>query len=349
MAYTTINKSSDFFNTLLYTGNGSARTVTGVGFQPDMFWIKNRSNAFSHLLGDTVRGGNYYLTPNSSAVQNNDIGTFASASDGYSLSNDTSFNQNSANIVGWNWKAASTGSGNTGGSGTYKTYTYSVDTTAGFSIIKFQGNGTAGHTIPHHLGVAPDLVFLKRLDNANNWYVWGSAATGIAANQQIELNNTTAAYNPGGNYHNDTRPSSTVITLGDDAGSNGNNNDIMIYAFASKKGYSKIGTYTGNGSNAEGTFVYTGFKPAFVMFKRTSGTGNWQLLDNKRLGYNPLNYTLYPNTNNTDQDEGDIYLLSNGFKLRGTGTDGNGDGSTYMYMAFGQSIVGSNNIPATAW
>ena len=368
MAYSTISKPSLYFNTKLYTGNGAtssagstARTLTGVGFQPDWVWVKERSNTEQHFLQDAVRGASKVLASNTTAAEADvltgysDGGINGFVSDGFTLGSGTGGNANNINTnnetyVAWNWKAGTTGSGNTTGSGTYKTYNYSVNTTAGFSIIKFQGNGTAGHTIPHHLGVAPDLVFLKNLGTTNNWYVWGSEATGIAANQQLELDNTTAAYNPNGNYHNDTRPTSSVITLGDDGGSNGNNNNIIIYAFASKKGYSKIGSYVGNG-NVDGTFVYTGFKPAFVMLKEISNADNWLIMDNKRLGYNPRNELLFPNLSNAEQAHDRIDLVSNGFKMNNDDGSINTSGATYVYMAFAAEPLVANvgaSIPATA-
>ena len=348
MAYTTINKSTDYFNTKLYTGNGSTNNITGVGFQPDWTWIKNRSGTDSHSIYDAVRGVNKVIRSNTTGAEGTQTdGLTAFGTDGFTVGAAGSVNTNSNNFASWNWKAGTTGSGNTTGSGTYKTYNYSVNTTAGFSIIKFQGNGTAGHTIPHHLGVAPDLVFLKNLGTTNNWYVWGSEATGIAANKQLELDNNTAAYNPNGNYHNDTRPTSSVITLGDDGGSNGNNNNIIIYAFASKTGYSKIGSYIGNG-NADGTFVYTGFRPSFVMNKKTDGAMDWHIWDNKRNSFNVIDKLVYPNLNNGEDTLTSLDFVSNGFKIRDNRNFLNQSGSPYMYMAFGQSIVGSNNVPCTS-
>ena len=348
MPYTTINKSTDYFNTKLYTGNGSTQSITGVGFRPDFIWQKERSSTSYHVLTDAVRGNTKQLFSNVNAVEATDSNYITSFdSDGFGQGQNNDTNENSQTYVSWNWKAGTTGSGYTSGSGTSKAYSYSVNTTAGFSIIKFKGNGTAGHTIPHHLGVAPDLVILKRLDNANNWYIWGSAKTGLDANQQVELNNPTAAYNPGGNYHNDTRPSSTVVTLGDDAGSNGNDNDIIIYAFASKTGYMKIGHYTGNGST-DGTYVNTGFAPSLVAYKNLTQSDEWFVKDNKRPGYNPTDLMFWSanNAEVTNLDRMDIF--SNGFKATTTDKGANANGNKYLYIAIGQSLVGSNNVPCTA-
>ena len=357
MAYTTINKHTDYFNTKLYTGNdATSHSITGVGHQPDLVWLKRRNGTNDHQLQDSVRGksgSNYYYIQsnnnNAQSVQGDNDGVNTLGTDGFTVghTNSGAWNESGATYVAWNWKAGTTGSGYTSGSGTSKAYSYSVNTTAGFSIIKFQGNGTAGHTIPHHLGVAPDMVFLKNLDTTNNWYIWGSAKTGLDANQQVELNNNTAAYNPNGNYHNDTRPSSTVVTLGNDGGSNGNNNNIIIYAFASKTGYSKIGNYIGNGST-NGTFVYTGFAPSLVAYKNLTQTDEWFVKDNKRPGYNPTDLMFWSASNAevTNLDRMDIF--SNGFKATTTDKGANASGNKYLYIAIGQSLVGSNNVPCTA-
>jgi hypothetical protein len=348
MAYTTINKSTDNFNTKLYTGDGnSSQSITGVGFQPDLVWLKNRSAAAGNHLSDAVRGksgSNYYTlvtdTNAAQAVQSDYDGVNTLGTDGFTVgySNSTAWNNNADNYVAWNWLAGGTASSNTDGS---ITSSVSANTTAGFSIVSYTGTGSQA-TVGHGLGATPKWIVVKRLQNTEDWAVY-HASNGAGTYQSL---NTTEAKNTNSNRFN-VAPTSSVFTVNTHESVNYAENYIA-YCFAEKTGYSKFGSYTGNG-NADGTFVYTGFKPAFVIFKRSSGgTGNWQLLDNKRLGYNVENRTIYPNSNIAEQDEDDADILSNGFKLRGSGTDGNGSGSTYIYMAFGQSIVGSNNIPATA-
>ena len=346
MAYTTIPKSSDYFNTKLYTGNGGTQTITGVGFQSDFTWFKSRSAGNSHSLLDSVRGLGYALSSNLSGAEI-PIATQTFNSDGYVLTHDggaPSLNPNGVTTVAWNWKAGTAVSGSTTGSGTAKTYTGSVNTTSGFSIIKYTGNGTAGHTIPHHLGAVPKMIITKRLDSTTDWMTYHSS---LANTQKVALN-SSGAVSTSGSVWNSTTPTNSVFAVGTSADTNNNNSNIIAYCFAEKQGYSKFGSYTGNG-NADGTFVYTGFKPAFMMIKITSGTSNWRLFDNKRLGYNVDNNPLYPNVNNAEGTEDNIDILSNGFKWRTTDGALNGSGSSYIYMAFAEApLVGTNNVPCTA-
>ena len=341
MAYTTINKSSDYFNTKLYTGNGGTQSITGVGFQSDFTWIKRRDTTNNHRVTDVIRGVTKEIYPDDPSAQDTRTGGLtAFGSDGFTVGDSAGYNANSGTYASWNWKANGQGSSNTDGS-INTTYT-SVNTTSGFSISSYTGTGSTA-TVGHGLGVTPKMIIFKNTSSSVDWRVYHEA---LGNTHRLCLNDTSASTDDDSAF-NDTSPTSTVFTVG---GSSSTNAGTMIaYCFAEKTGYSKFGSYVGNGNNANGTFVYTGFKPAFVIFKRTSGTGNWQLLDNKRLGYNPLNYTLYPNTTTSDQDEGDIYLYSNGFQLRGTGTDGNGSGSTYIYMAFAEApLVGTNGVTAKA-
>ena len=366
MAYTTVNKSSSFQNQVLYTGNASTNAITGVNFQPDLVWGKDRGGD-RHWWLDSVRGKNgtgySLLCSNDTSLSSTNYppdGITAIGSDGFTLGANTSndnggwsseINQNSGTYVAWNWKAGTSVSGNTSGSGTSKAYTGSVSTTAGFSIIEYIGNGTAGHTIPHHLGAVPKMIIMKRIDAAGGssgldaWQVYHH----VLGNTKRLVLNSTAAEDASTTYFNDTTPTSSVFTLG--TGPAGNNTDYgyIAYCFAEKQGYSKFGSYTGNG-NADGTFVYTGFKPAFVIYKRSSGTGDWVMATNSILGYNQVDTqilanTSSPETTNTAQS---CDILSNGFKLRGTQSNSNASGSTYIYMAFGQTLVGTNNIPNNA-
>jgi len=345
MAYTTINKSTDYFNTKLYTGNSSTQTISSVGFQPDFTWIKHRSGATAHMLFDSIRGALYRLQSNSSNSSVSAANTLTSwNSDGFALGSENDTNASGQTYASWNWKAGTAVSGSTTGSGTAKTYTGSVNTTAGFSIIKYVGNGTAGHTIPHHLGTANiGSIFVKNLDSGSDY--WYSYHKPLGATKTLILNETDAVDT--NTMWNNTAPTSSVFSVGALSGSNSNNANYIAYIFSDIQGYCKTGTYTGNG-NADGTFVYTGFKPAWLMvFAYQAGNENWIMVDNKRDGFNVENEQLFPNTSGAEESNDEVDLLSNGFKLRRANTRMNGS-IPYIYMAFGQSLVGSNNIPCTA-
>ncbi len=342
MAYSTINKSTDYFNTKLYTGNGSARSITGVGFQPDWCWFKNRSTTNGHSIFDAVRGATKNIISNSNGAESTSSnGLTAFASDGFSVGTDGDVNGNGNNIVSWNWKANGQGSSNTDGS-INTTYT-SVNTTAGFSISKYVGTGSNA-TVGHGLGVAPKVVITKNLDTADNWTVYHESL-GNTKGAFLNLTNTPGTSSA---YWNNTTPTSSVFSVGTEVPMNKSGDDIIAYCFAEKTGYSKFGSYVGNG-NADGTFVYTGFKPAFLMVKRTDTADTWIMYDNKRIGYNPNNYFLQANSNAAESSSDRFDLLSNGFKPRYDWTPINASGGTYIYMAFAEApLVGSNNVPCTA-
>ena len=345
MAYSSILKPSLYMNTKLYTGDGAAsHAITGVGFQPDWVWLKNRSGADNNSLNDVVRGANKNLVSNnanSEATTTDQLMSFNS--DGFTVGASGSANTNGNNFVGWNWKAGTAVSGSTTGSGTAKTYTGSVNTTSGFSIIKYVGNGTAGHTIPHHLGAAPQMIIVKALSTNDDWMV-GHTAVGF--NQFMILNST--ARDATGTQFNSTVPTSSVFSIGSNNNMNQNDNSFVAYSFTNIKGFSKFGGYTGNG-NADGTFVYTGFKPAFVMVKLVSAAGeDWFICDNKREGYNAENNRLLPNLNSAESTDSPIDILSNGFKARTSGANVNA-GEDYLYAAFAEEpLVASNFNVATA-
>ena len=348
MAYTTINKSTDHFNTKLFTGNGSTQSITGVGFQPDWVWFKNRSSTQNHILFDAVRGAGKNLKSNDTTAEINagtgtdgQLRTFDS--DGFSVGSDGSVNNNGENIASWNWKANGAGSANTDGS---ISSTVSANTTAGFSIVKFTGTGANG-TVGHGLGVAPKVIITKSRGNAENWGVYHST---LGNTKQLELNNNVDATSASSAYYNNTSPTSSVFSVGT-ADSTNDAANMIAYCFAEKTGYSKFGTYIGNG-NADGPFVYTGFKPAWVLIKSYAGGDDWWgLSDNKRQTSvnDGTRGNLLPSSNAV---EGTLAIdyLSNGFKLRNTNTGTNGNNSWYyVYMAFASApLVGSNNIPATA-
>ena len=341
-----IDKPNLHFNTVLYTGAGGTQNITGVGFQPDFVWIKERSQAEPHVLFDAVRGVTKALNSNDDSADDtisNALTTFGT--DGFTVSGNGATNENSQTYVAWNWKAGTTGSGTSTGSGTGKAYSYSVNTTSGFSIVKYIGNGSAGHTIPHHLGAAPKFIATKQLTGTRSWRIYHA---GMGNNKEIYFDTTDAAGTNATTW-NDTAPSSTVFTLGTSAAVNDNDVNYIAYVFAPKPGFSSIGSYNGN-QNDNGTFIYTGFKPAFVLSKDYVGAGeNWFIHDNKRNSFNPTNTYLRPNLTNGDGTAAHYDFHSNGFKNTYSGGSLNSSGRSYLYVAFAENpIVGSNNIPATA-
>ena len=360
MAYTTIDKPSDYFNTVLYTGDlqdsdgtGHTQSITGVGFTPDWVWHKGRSGARTHILVDSVRGTTNYnwLISNStsSEITANTNGAIKSIdSDGITLENgnDSSCKSNNAGKNGetwvfWNWLAGGTASSNTDGS---ITSTVSANTTAGFSIGTYTGTGSAT-TVGHGLGVAPSMIIVKNRGASSDWRVFHED---VGNTKWLQLNDTSASQTSSTMW-NDTSPTSSVFSIGTSGGVNTSSGTYVFYAFTEKKGYSKIGSYTGNGST-DGTFVYTGFKPAFILTKNLGSGHDWWLLDNKRDVDNPTEARLVASSNAEDSAANSHDFLSNGFKCRASNTaDVNGNGDTMIYMAFAESpFVTSTGIPTTA-
>ena len=344
MAYTTIKKSSDYFNTKLYTGTGATHSITGVGHQPDMVWIKDRGRTgYNHCIADAVRGATKLLRPNLTANENSP-GTYLDSltsfdSDGFTLGADTSngeHNINSQTYVSWNWKANGAGSANTNGS---IATTVSVNTTAGFSIGTCSGLATNNDTLGHGLGAVPKMIMVKNTASTGNWFVYHAS---LGNTDSLYLNTTGSTL--GSTIWNNTTPTSSVFTM--KGGDFATGESLVFYAFAEKTGYSKFGSYTGNG-NADGTFVYTGFKPAWVMYKNASSVADWLIYDTKRIHSGTQLDYLEPNTSDA---EGYIAIdvLSNGFKLReASGAKFNASGDTYIYTAFAEEpLVGDN--PCTA-
>ena len=347
MAYTTIDKGSSYFNTVLYTGTGAIQSITGVGFQPDWVWIKARSGAANHCLYDAVRGSTKELNSDSTAVETTRTsGLTAFDSNGFTIGALARLNTSAVTYTSWNWLANGTGVSNTAGT---ITSTVSANTTSGFSIVSYTGNGTSGATVGHGLGVAPKMVIGRRRATIENWMVNHTSASGTAGSY-VKLNTTDAVITGNAVVWNNTNPSSTVFTLGTDTALNGNGSTYIAYCFADVKGYSKFGSYTGNGST-DGTFVYTGFKPAFVLIKITSTTGEWIMYDNKRDSSNVVDLSLSP-TVSTAEDfsaNDELDFLSNGFKWRSTGAVVNASGATFIYMAFAENpFVSSKGLPCTA-
>ena len=352
-----INKPNLHFNTLLYTGNNtSPRSITGVGFQPDFVWIKDRSDSSISPIADVVRGANKSIKFSSNAADetNSAYGYLTSFdSDGFSMaigsSNFTRINENSNSYVSWNFKAGnSQGSSNTDGD-INTTYT-SVNTTSGFSISQYTGNGNAGATVGHGLGAVPRLIIVKALNTTDNWEVYHGS---LGAEKYLELQ-SNAAQADSTQIWNDTEPTNQVFSIGINSGVNTNGNPYIAYCFAEKKGFSKFGSYTGNGnSSGNGPFIYTGFKPAFVVYKNASAVYHWGVFDNKRSPFNVKDDLLFPNLSNAESagDGRKIDMLSNGFKVRVTSdtNDINGSGNTIVYWAFAENpLVGTNKVPATA-
>jgi hypothetical protein len=343
MAYTTIDKPTDYFNTKLYTGNNSTQSITGVGFQPDWTWIKSRGTTTFHNLYDSVRGATKIIQSNTTtAEQTFSDGLTSFDSDGFSLGSRDDVNGASYSLVSWNWLAGGTASSNTDGD---ITSSVSANTTAGFSVVTYTGSGTGNDGVGHGLGVKPNVIFVKHRTKTEHWAVHHD---GLTSGKQLYLNLTNAEENT---QFSSEAHTSSVFKLGTNVMVNLSGDTYVAYCFAEKKGYSKFGSYTGNGS-ADGTFVYTGFKPAFIIAKETSEARDWQLWDNKRLGYNASggNKNLLPNKSDQEYTYADIDILSNGFKLRSTSSAHNKSAQTYIYMAFAENpfVTSTGRIPCTA-
>ena len=340
MSYTNgLDNPELYFQTKLYAGNGSSQSITFDGsenMQPDWVWIKSRTDTRKHNLYDSVRGTNKRLVSNATSAEDepdSNAGVNAFNSDGFTVGSETDVNGSSRNFASWNWKAGGSASSNSNGS---ITSSVSVNTTAGFSIVSYTGTGSNA-TVGHGLSSAPSMIIFKAR-GTGNWLVYHQ---GIGNTHGIFLN-TTSAKDDDATYFQDTNPTSSVFSIGTSTLVN-DTNPYIAYCFAEKKGYSKFGSYTGNG-NADGTFVYTGFKPAFVMVKVASGTtGNWQMQDTKRLGYNDKNVRILANVNEAEKTDQMWDILSNGFKVRSTSGDANGSGNTYIYMSFAENPFVAND------
>ena len=320
----------DHFNTIVYSGNSGTQSIT-VGFQPDFTWVKQRSDTTYHMLFDSIRGATKDLHSNI----NNSEGTTTNAitsfdSNGFSISNNSTVNNSGSTYASWSWKAGGTGVSNTDGS---ITSTVSANTKAGFSIVSYTGTGSSG-TIGHGLNSAPAMVIVKSRSASYDWAVYHKS---LGAGKDIVLSSARDA-DPTDNW-NSTTPTSSVFSVpSGNTETNYSGVTFIAYCFVEKNGYSKFGSYTGNGSS-DGAFVYLGFRPAFVIVKKTSATGEWVMFDNKRSGYNKDNDFFYANEANSEYD-GATYtrldLTSNGFKHRDNSADTNGSGATYVYMAFAE-------------
>jgi hypothetical protein len=353
MAYTTIDDPTIYFNTVLYTGNGSTNAVTGVGFSPNFVWIKERNSTSSHSVSDTIRGTTKRLNTDLTVAEETLSGVMTSFdSDGFTNGADNGVNESGKTYVSWNWLAGvDAGSSNTDGS---ITSTVSANTTAGFSIVSYTGTG-ANATVGHELGSLPGMVIVKGRNTTatNHWFVFhknSQSSYSASGSAILLLNETNAVDTIGvGGVWNNTSPTSSVFNIGTENGVNESGKDFIAYCFAEKKGYSKFGSYTGNGST-DGTYVHLGFKPAFVIIKRTNTTTNWIMLDNKRNPFNVVNKVITPNRNNAEFETTTFDALSNGFKAKEADVGNNGSGDTYIYMAFAESpfVNSAGAVPTNA-
>jgi len=358
MAYTSVDDPTIYFNTVLYTGNGSTQTITGVGFQPDWVWIKNRSGAQGHSLYDVVRGfttGTVLNTADNGAEATSEgNGLNGIDSDGFDLSGNNTVvggtNASSQTYVAWNWAmgtsfsndASATSVGSIDSSG-------SINTTAGQSIISWTGTGSAG-TIAHGLSAVPRMIIVKNRDQTDSWYVY-HVANGNTHSILLDTNGAkVGAYTD--NWNN-TTPTSSVFSVGGAHATSGASNEKMIsYCFADVKGYSRISSYVGN-ADTDGPFVYCGFRPAWFLVKNTAASEHWRVYDNKRNTFNHMFRLLNPNENSSEStvDNGseEIDFLSNGVKIRSSAQQLNGSGQTLLFMAFAEApFVNSNGVPNNA-
>ena len=329
----TIQNGAGYMAATLYTGTSSSQsisnTVNGISFQPDFIWAKQRGAATDHVLYDSIRTGTYSLTSNNTAADVNQTSngcTVTFASSGFTAGADNAgyLNYTGRSYVGWQWKAGGTAVTNTAGS---ITSSVSANTTSGFSVVTYTGTGVAG-TIGHGLGVAPAMIIIKRRDAVGGWPVYHAAFGNTGAGY---LNGTGAWDAPTSAYWNNTTPSSSVVTVNNNAVNNASGGTYVAYCFAAIPGYSAFGSYTGNGS-ADGAFIYTGFLPRLILVKCSSTTGNWFMLDTARNTYNVIGEQLEPNLSNAGSTITTLDVLSNGFKMR-TSSDPNAS-QTYVYAAF---------------
>ena len=319
----------DYFNTVLYEGDGSVQAITGVGFQPDWVWIKNRDATDGHNLIDSVRGVTKQLDSSSSGAESvNDDGLTAFGTDGFTVGDDVRYNTNNESYVSWNWLAGGSASSNTDGS---ITSSVSANTKAGFNIVTYTGNSSSTATVGHGLGVAPKVVAIKSRNATDNWQVSISNITGTLGNR-VYFNlsqgvGTDTTREP-------TKPSSSVISIGGNDNTNGRT--YVAYCFASIEGYSRFGSYVGVSSSTDNTFVHTGFRPAWVVVKQTNGSGAWHVYDNVRNPSNVVDKILYASVTNAEVTFTTMDFVSNGFKFRTNQADISGNGQSYIYMAFAE-------------
>ena len=354
MAYTAIDDSSAYFKVQLYTGDGGTTQAitfndTDTNMQPDWVWIKMRSESQSHILVDSVRGANKYLGANHTGAEGTDINSVTVfGSDGFTVGNDDSVNKNTGTYVSWNWKGGGSASANSDGS---TASSVSANTTAGFSVVSYTGAGAT--TYGHGLGATPNVIIIKKRTSDsgnNNWFVYhDKVITAGGSNKSFLTLNETGALSANGSATTFTSVSSTTFGVGTDDIISESSHTFIAYCFAEKKGHSKFGKYVGNNDN-DGPYVFTGFKPAFVIVKRTDSADDWKMVSRKVEVHNTMNQSVKANTNAAEAAESDhaMDLLSNGFKFRENNAAFNTSG-TYVYMAWAQEpFVTSEGLPTTA-
>ena len=334
---------SDNCGNALYTGTGAVQTISGVGFQPDFTWIKERNGTDWHCLNDTVRGYSKYVYSNSNAAEATFTDRLTSwNADGFVLGAGVETNTDASTYASWSWRMGTT-SGLTGG--TITPSGYSINATAGQSIIAYTGTAVAA-TLPHGLGVAPQMIIQKNLADTENFQVYHVS---LGATKYILLN-TEGAQATQTSRWNDTAPTSTLFSIGTDSSTNGSGEACVAYCFAPIKGYSKFGNYMGMGG-ADGPFVYTGFRPNWLLIKSyTNDARQWYIFDGKNKGYNVSGNCLIK-ADGTEAEDCDSFIdiLSNGFKIRTTTAPLNQDTSEFLYAAFAEfPIVSSNDVPGVA-
>ena len=335
----TIKQPNRQFDATLYTGTGATLSVTNAGgFQPDFVWLKSRSAATNHQLFDAVRGATKVMVSNSTEAESTSANTITSFnSGGFTVGTNTAINTSAATYVGWQWNAGNSTVTNTTGTISAQVR---ANPTAGFSIATYTGNGTAGATVGHGLGVAPSMIIIKnRTDSASAfWCVYHRSVYVSGADPNVLYLNSTQAQTDDTNVWGSSPDfSSTIFKLGDYNGSNGSGDSLVAYCFAQIAGYSAFGSYTGNGST-DGPFVYTGFRPRYVIFKNASAAAtDWKVFDSSRNTSNIVTSVLYPNLNNAEETNTGLDFLSNGFKWRDNGSAQNGSGNTIIYAAFAEA------------
>ena len=357
MAYTTIDDPTLHFRVKAYSGTGSAASITfdttDTTMQPDMVWIKNLSTTGNHGIWDAIRGATKQIYPNQTYGESTAANSMtAFNSNGFSVGSDGDQNGSGNSLIAWCWKANGTGSSDT--NGTINTAATSANTTAGFSIVSYTGNASSSQTVGHGLGAVPHWILSKNRDNTssnyNDWIVYHHK-NATANDKKLKLNTNDAVSTT--NEWGDTDPTSTVYSVhsSGDGATNDGTDKIVSYVFTGIQGYSKFGTYEGNG-NANGTFVYTGFRPDWVMVKSTSGSQSWTIIDNVREPYNEMGEKcLFPNEDTAEFDPANINFdcLSNGFKLRNTDGKINTSGHNYIFAAFAEvPLVNTSGIPCNA-
>jgi hypothetical protein len=343
MSYTNgLDNPELYFQTVTWTGNGSTNAITLDGdedMQPDLVWGKDRTGTDNHHLFDSIRGTNQRIISNQTAAENTEVDCLNSFdTDGFTLGSNTGLNNNTDAHVAWCWKAgtafsndaSATSIGSIDSSG-------SVSTDAGFSICSYTGNGTAGATIKHGLSKVPEMIIVKgRSANADNWRSYHKSLTD-PTEDYLKLNTSDAETDGAASTWNSTAPTSSVFSVHADNSNNGSGRTYVGYCFHSVDGYSKVGSYTGNG-NADGPFISTGHRVAWFMVKNTNGSNGWRMFDNKRLTYNPNNKILYANASDAEATTTHpLDFLSNGIKIRGQSSDFNENGDTYIYLAFAET------------